>query len=122
MNTIYITDTGRVMLDENNNPSPLYCTRNGIDDVFYLKQDVKIIYEKGDKKSVLNAKAGNIVLIFYEKTFPNRVIVVDSNEWKENIEVYEAKEQEIKEKWAGKNLAECGQCPDCAECAESPSC
>lgn len=122
MNTIYITDTGRVMLDENNNPHPFLCTRNAVDAVYCLEQDTKIIYKKGDKESVLNAKAGNIVLTFYENTFPNGVIVVDSNEWKENIEAYKAKEQEMKEKWAAKNLAECGQCPDSAECATSPCC
>ena len=117
MNTLYISRTGRIMLDENNNPKPFDRSRSSIDDVFFIKEDTKIVFERGETKSELEAKAGDIVVTFYEEKFPNRVIVVDSKQWKENLEAYEAYEQQMKEEWAKKNDAPCCDC--CEKCCGS---
>lgn len=117
MNTLYISRTGRIMLDENNSPKPFDRSRSSIDDVFFIKEDTKIVFERGETKTELEAKAGDIVVTFYEEKFPNRVIVVDSKQWKENLEAYEAYEQQMKEEWAKKNEAPCCDCcEDCGKC------
>lgn len=116
MNTLYISRSGRIMLDENNNPKSFDRSRSSIDDIFFIKEDTKIVFERGEYKAELNAKAGDIVVTFYEEQFPNRVIVVDSAQWKENLEAYEAYEQKMREEWAKKNdendLKPC-ECCDC---------
>lgn len=119
MNTLYISRSGRIMLDENNNPKSFDRSRNSIDDVFFIKEDTKIVFERGEYKAELNAKAGDIVVTFYEEQFPNRVIVVDSAQWKENLEAYEAYEQKMREEWAKKNdendLKPCECCDSCCK-------
>ena len=117
MNTLYISRTGRIMLDENNSPKPFDRSRGSIDDVFFIKEDTKVVFERGEYKAELEAKAGDIVVTFYEEQFPNRVIVVDSKQWKENLEAYETYEQQMKEEWAKKNDAPCCDC--CENCCKS---
>lgn len=116
MNTLYISRSGRIMLDENNNPKPFDSSRNSIDDIYFVKEDTKVVFNRGENKSEVEAKAGDIVVTFYENQFPNRVIVVNSEQWKENLEAYEAYEQKMKEEWAKKNdendLKPC-ECCDC---------
>lgn len=117
MNTLYISRTGRIMLDENNSPKPFDRSRVSIDDVYFIKEDTKIVFERGETKSELEAKAGDIVITFYEDKFPNRVIVVNSEQWKENLEAYEAYEQQLKEEWAKKNDSPCCECcENCCKC------
>lgn len=119
MNTLYITSTGRIMLDENNVPHPCDYSREGINNIFHIKEDTNVVYEKGDVKTTLEAKAGDIVISFYEDEFPNKIIIVDSKEWKENLEAYEAYQQKQKEEWAKRKAEGCDKCCDC-ECACSP--
>lgn len=117
MNTLYISRTGRIMLDENNSPKPFDRSRGSVDDVFFIKEDTKIVFERGETKSELEAKAGDIVVTFYEEQFPNKVIVVNNEQWKENLETYEAWEQKRNEEWAKKNDAPCCDC--CENCCKS---
>ena len=113
MNTLYISRTGRIMLDENNNPKPFDRSRASIDDIFFIKEDTKVVFDRGEYKAELEAKAGDIVVTFYEEQFPNRVIVVNSEQWKENLETYEAWEQKRKEEWAEKKSDPC--CENCCK-------
>ena len=116
MNTLYISRTGRIMLDENNNPLPFDRSRSSIDDVYFIKEDTKIVFNRGEDKSELEAKAGDIVITFYEEKFPNRVIVISSEQWKENLEAYEAYEQQVKEEWAKKKSESDLQPGECCDC------
>jgi hypothetical protein len=118
MNTLYITRSGRILLDENNTPKSFDRSRSSIDDVFFIKEDTKVVFERGEYKAELDAKAGDIVVTFYEEHFPNRVIVVNNEQWKENLETYEAWEQIQKEEWAAKkvNGDPCCDCECCKGC------
>ena len=98
------------MLDENNNLKPFDCSRGSVDNVFLVKEDTKVVFERGEYKTELEAKAGDVVVTFYEKQFPNKVIVVNNEQWKENLETYEAWEQKQKEEWAEKNSDPCCEC------------
>ena len=115
MNTLYISRTGRIMLDENNNPKPFDRSRTSIDDVFFIKEDTKVVFERGEYKAELEAKAGDIVVTFYEEQFPNKVIVVNNEQWKENLEAYEVWEQDAKLKWAEKKSDPCCDCECCCK-------
>lgn len=112
MRTLYISETGRILLDENNTPHAVNHSREAVNNVFFLKEDTTVIYSKNGESKTINAKAGDIVVSFYEEKFPNKIIVVNNNEWKENIEAYDAWEQKRKEEWA-KNHSEN---PNCCEC------
>ena len=113
MNTLYISRTGRIMLDKNNNPKPFDRSRASIDDVFFIKEDTKVVFDRGEYKAELEAKAGDIVVTFYEEQFPNKVIVVNNEQWKENLEAYEVWEQDAKLKWAEKKSDPC--CENCCK-------
>lgn len=113
MNTLYISGTGRIMLDENNNPKSFNRSRASIDDIFFIKEDTKVVFDRGEYKAELEAKAGDIVVTFYEEQFPNRVIVVNNEQWKENLEAYKVWEQKQKEEWAEKKSDPC--CENCCK-------
>lgn len=112
MKTTYITNTGKVTLDENNVPMPFDSSRNGIDYVYMVNEDQKIVYKRGNANVELEAKAGDIIVAFYENQFPNRAIVISSKEWAENIKAYEEYDQKRKEEWAAKKCDVC-ECPEC---------
>lgn len=114
MNTLYITTSGQVLLDENNKVSPKYRDRNSVDDVYYLDNDTKIVYKKGETDVELEGKAGDIVVTFYESKFPNRVVIVRNEEWSENLKTYKEIEEKEKAEWAAKKPADCGD--SCTTC------
>lgn len=110
MNTLYITGTGRVQLDENNNPVNLKSYRSCIDDIYPISEDTKIIYKKGETDMTVDAKAGDLIIVFYENSYPNKVINVNSDAWKENIRSYDDAIQKAKEDWANKHCDDCENC------------
>ena len=112
MNRLYVNETGRVLLDENNNILQLNSDRQAIDRVFLINADTEINYSTEGVTNKLMAPAGSLVVCFYEREFPNKVIVVNNDEWKENIETYKANEQKRKEEWAAKKCCDCETCPE----------
>lgn len=121
MNTLYITNGGRVMLDQDNNPVNFNRDRAAIDDVWLLKEDAKIVsFDKNGNKSEKIGKAGDIVVSFWEDGFPHRIIVVSNDDWRNNIETYNAEEQRRKEEWAAKHTEPCcDECDQCEGCVKS---
>lgn len=116
MNTLYITGTGKVLLDANNNVMPYDSDIESIRNISMLAEDTKVVYKYGEIDETIDAKAGDIVITFYRDEFPHPVIVVKSDTWRENLEDYRAKEQKRKEEWAAKQ-AESPCCDGCAKCA-----
>lgn len=100
MNTMYFTSEGAVMIDENSNPVGITSEVQGISRIYKLDQDTRIVYMKYDKKIELDGKAGQLLIFFYRDTFPNRVVLIDSKEWRENIDAHNKSVQEEKERWA----------------------
>lgn len=113
MNRLYVNETGRVLLDENNNILQLNSDRQAIDRVFLIDTDTEINYSTEGVTNKLVAPAGSLVICFYENEFPNKVIVVNSDEWKENIKTYRDIEQKLKEEWAAKKCCDCENCDAC---------
>ena len=100
MNTLYITYTGKVLLDEQGDVIPFQTDVESIRNLYLLTEDTKVIYKSGDIDETIEGKAGDIVITFYRNDFLHPVIVVKSDAWKENIEDCRIKEQERKERWA----------------------
>lgn len=118
MNKIYICDTGIVTIDENGVPKNFESDREGINRIMLLNDDAEIIYTKKGKSKTVTGSKGQILIQFYEDTFENPVIIVDSEEWRTNLENYRKHEEEIKAKWAKESGAKCESCDLCA----NPSC
>lgn len=102
MNKIYITSSGKIMLGDNNQVIPITASPTRIDDVIQLTDDVEVYYKYGETECNLTGKAGDILITFYEKDFPNKAIIVSNELWKENLDTYKQNEQKRKEEWAAK--------------------
>lgn len=100
MNTLYITQSGRVLINENGEVQDYKTSIESIRNISLLKEDTKVVCNFGFAEKVVDAKAGDIVVTFYTEEFPNPIIVVNSPEWKENIETFNKNRQQEKEKWA----------------------
>ena len=120
MNTLFITRTGRIMLDENGEPKDSFVSRNAVSDVYFLTEDTHIVYQRNSDEEEhaihIDGKAGDIVVTFYERKFPHKAVVISNAEWKENLETYARLEQEEKEKWAAEKSNN-GSGPVEVECA-----
>lgn len=100
MNTLYITRNGRVLVDESGTPQTMESSREAISSLYLIKEETKIVFVKNEKKKDIIANPGDIVINFYEEKFPNKVLVISNQEWKENLEAYENYLQDEKERWA----------------------
>lgn len=101
MKNLYITRGANICIDvENNSAKRLGTEREGIDYIYYIEEPTHIVYECGEYKKEADANPGDIVVTFYPKDFKNLMIIVNNDEWQENILVNRKKEQEEKERWA----------------------
>jgi len=114
MKTLYITRGVGVTIDtESNSIDRNYTARQGIDEIFLIKEPVHVVYCSGEYKKELDAEEGDIVISFYNDLFKNQMIVVKNNkEWVENIVDYEKRQQEEKERWAASKKPECEGCSE----------
>lgn len=100
MNTLYITRSGRILVDESGTPHITESSREAISSLYLIKEETKIVFVKDEEKKEIIANPGDIVINFYEDKFPNKVLIISNQEWKENIEAYENYLQDEKERWA----------------------
>ena len=66
--------------------------------IFWIRiapEDMKLVYtDENDKKRSLDVKKDQLIIRFYDDDFPNRVVVIDSKDWLENITEYHKKMKE----------------------------
>lgn len=112
-----IVDAGYTFDDSTKVIKRQYSERQSINSVYMVKEDCTVLF--GDQAEPANA--GDIVITFYESKFPKRMIVVKSEDWKNNLDTYNEIEQKEKEEWAkSKNNSCVCECRDCDACC--PSC
>jgi len=113
--TLFVTSRGLIEMN-NGEPYGKDSSRLAIDRVARITEPTHIIYTRlgEEKRFELDAEPDDILVIFYENTFPTPIILVHSKEWAENIKAYEAREQAEKEAWA-KNKLELAQ-TSCTGC------
>lgn len=105
MKNLYISTRGAIQLNENNIPEFYDSERTGIESVYTIKEDTHIVYDRTNKHVELDAKAGDILVVFYNSIFENPVILIDSKEWVDNLENYKKEEQRRREEWASKKIS-----------------
>lgn len=87
--------------------------RSHIDWAYVAPEDGVLNISQNEKKEV---KKGDIVIAFYSSPYTkNTVIVIDNEQWKENIQAEEEYENTRKEQ------CECDMCEKC-ECDACPNC
>lgn len=109
MKKLFFTTRGPIELDENNEPHEAKYSRDGVANVFLIAEPTHAVYDKGGKRIELDAEPGDILLHFYESVFDHPILVVKSQEWKENIEKYDELQQKAAEKWAAQKLQQEGE-------------
>lgn len=121
MKTLYLTRGNNIVIDqEENTVDKLSSARQGIDYIYLVKEPMHVVYGYGDQQQEFDVKKNEIIVVFYTNVFKNKVVVVKNKQWADNLLEYEKKEQEQKEAWAAKNIAE--SCDSACVNCESKSC
>lgn len=83
--------------------------RTALSRIYKIDEDCQVKYDD----EIVNVKAGQIVVTFYEDIFPHKVIIVDNSDWIENLNVY-------KETMENAKLT-CDKCcnDECPSCCKS---
>ena len=118
MKTLYLTQSSEnIIIDPETNfvgkleGEDRYCIRS----IYYMEEPMHIVYQCGETKEELDARKGDIVLVFYSNRYNKYTIdTIRTNQWAANIKAHKAGLQAEREEWA-KQKAESG-CPDCDTC------
>ena len=104
MKTLYLTSNGsNILLDkENDSCDRIESQREAIQRVYLVDEPMHVTYQEGEYRKDLDVTTGDILVTFYDSTFKNRIVVVKSEDWAENLRVYNEEEQKRKEEWAKK--------------------
>lgn len=119
MKTLYLTQSSEnIVVDpENDFVGKLESEdRYSIRSVYYMEEPMHIVYNCGEVREELDARKGDIVLVFYSNTYNKYTIdTIRTKQWSANIKNEHAMRQKEKEEWAArKSECDCEKC--CAEC------
>ena len=115
MKKFIINNQGSVVFDaETEEISSLDSAREGISRIWVMNEPMTIVCQMYGKNYELNAKKGDIVIKFYDDSYPFPVVIAKSKEWTKNLDAYEKAIQKRKEEWAKEK-----QCENCDACAPS---
>ena len=121
MKTLYLTQSSEnIVVDpENDFVGKLESEdRYSIRSVYYMEEPMHIVYNCGEVREELDARKGDIVLVFYSNTYNKYTIdTIRTKQWAANIRNEHAMRQKEKEEWAAKQTS----C-DCGICCETCSC
>ena len=101
---------------ETNEIGSVSSAREAIQRIYVAPEPMHVIYQSGSRKEEADVEANDVIVTFYTDEFDKRMIVVKSEEWTKNIDAYNKRMEEARQK-----LEECndaGPCCDC-ECAKS---
>lgn len=122
MKTLYLSDSStNIVVDKDTDfvgtlPAE---DRYEIRNIYYIEEPMHVIYQSGEIKEEINAKKGDILILFYNNRFNKyRLDTIKTKQWAANIKNRRKIEQIEKEEWAHKN-AECDStcCEGCDMCA-----
>jgi len=128
MKTLYLTDSStNIVVDPDTDfvgtlPQE---DRYAIRSVYYIEEPMHIVYNCGECKEEIDAKKGDILLLFYSNKYNKyNIDTIRTKQWTANIKNRRAIEQKEKEEWAAKQAENeckycyCEACPDV--CAPEP--
>ena len=124
MKTLYLTQSSaNIFVDPEENTVGSLNTEDRYDirAIYYMEEPMHVVYEAGERKEEIDAKKGDILLVFYNNKYNKYILdTIKSKQWSANIKNRRKMEQKAKEEWAAKQAA--GEaigdipCCDCAEC------
>lgn len=108
MKTLYLTQSSENILidDENKTANRLRkrLERYEIRDIYYIDEDMTVVYGYGEDQETLEAKKDDVLLLFYDrKCYEHKAILIQNENFKNNILAKLAQDQKEKEEWAAKN-------------------
>lgn len=119
MKTLYLTDTSaNIVVDqEANTCGSISRDVESIRSVYVIDEPMHVIYQAGEYRRELDVEKDDIVVVFYSREFPNKIVVAKSADWVSNIRTYREAEQKRKEEWATKQaIADIKGCDCCCTC------
>ena len=124
MKTLYLTQSSEnIVVDPETDfvgklPSE---DRYAIRSVYYMEEPMHVVYQAGECKEELDAKKGDILLVFYSSKYNKyNIDTIKTKQWSANIKNRQKIEQQEKEEWAKRNanIAETPQCEAVNKCCE----
>ena len=101
MKTLYLTQSSEnIVVDQENDFVGKLDgeDRYSIRSVYYMEEPMHIVYQCGEKREELDARKGDIVLVFYNNTYNKYTIdTIRTKQWAANIR----NEHEIRQKEKG---------------------
>lgn len=124
MKTLYLTQSSaNIFVDPEENTVGSLSTEDRYDirSIYYMEEPMHVVYEAGERKEEIDAKKGDILLVFYNSKYNKYILdTIKSKQWSTNIKNRHKMEQKAKEEWAAKQAAGEAKgdipCCDCAEC------
>ena len=95
--------------------------RYAIRSVYYMEEPMHVVYQAGECKEELDAKKGDILIVFYSSKYNKyNIDTIKTKQWSANIKNRQKIEQQEKEEWAKRNanLTETPQCEAVNKCCE----
>lgn len=88
-----------------------------INSVWVADDDMPLDWYDGDgNKHTIDVKKNDIIVAFYNRHFERKVIIVNSEEWLDNIKAYKEYKEKENAEWAKRN-SNCNcisdECPTC---------
>lgn len=119
MKTLYLTQSSEnIVVDpENDFVGKLESEdRYSIRSVYYMEEPMHIVYNCGEVREELDARKGDIVLVFYSNTYNKYTIdTIRTKQWAANIKNEHVMRQKEKEQWAKEKISrDCEKC--CTDC------
>lgn len=127
MKTLYLTDSAQnIVVDKDTDFVGCLPTEDRYDirGIYYIDEPMHVIYNCGECKEELDAKKGDILLLFYTNRYNKyHLDTIKTKQWSANIKNRRKLEQQEKEEWAAKNAGNCiePQCDCCCDICE-PKC
>ena len=88
--------------------------------VYYIEEPMHVVYQCGEKQEEIDAKKGELLLVFYDNRFTKYVLdTVRTKQWVANIKNRRKIEQKEREEWAKKKAEDLGcndSAPTCPSC------
>lgn len=101
MKTLYISNNSNILIDtEENTANTIDIQREAIQRIYLAEEPMHVVYGSGEYKREVDVKKDDLIITFYTDEFENRMIVVKSKDWANNLKKYNKRQQELKEKWA----------------------
>lgn len=121
MKTFLITKSNYIVCvdPESMNVEDVEFAREAISRIVRIKEDCLI--KSGEKE--IEAKSGDILITFYESAFPNKFVLVRSEEWIKNLDTYEKLMESYRTKNAAEKASEViNEAPTCCAADDTDCC